>query len=133
MQIILNYLLNWMGQSQEKFTSPEIQNKILSIMAQYTNREIASEVVGTRFTIVVDETTDLSYISNTEQRCFFCLRCNDSLEIHAEFIKSLDSTSAGSIVYTFKDILLCMNLRIENCCGYVTTALATYRKRSQCC
>ena len=44
--------------------NPDIQNEILSIMAQFIQRELAKEVSGRWFTIMVDETTDLS---NTEQ------------------------------------------------------------------
>ena len=51
-----------MQKSNDKFTSPEIENKILSIMAQYIQQEIANEISGKWFTVMVDETTD----SNTE-------------------------------------------------------------------
>ena len=90
-------LLKWMEKSRDKFTSPDIQNEILSIMSLYFQREINSEISGKWFTIMVDETTDLS---NTEQMVF-CLRyVDDNLEVHEEFIGlySLDSTSAESIV-----------------------------------
>ena len=83
-------LLKWMEKSRDKFTSPDIQNEILSIMSLYIQREINSEISGKWFTIMVDETTDLS---NTEQMVF-CLRyVDDSLEVHEEFIGlySLDS------------------------------------------
>ena len=109
-------LLKWMEKSRDKFTSPDIQNEILSIMSLYIQREINSEISGKWFTIMVDETTDLS---NTEQMVF-CLRyVDDSLEVHEEFIGlySLDSTSAESIVSTVKDVLLRMNLTTENCRG----------------
>ena len=57
-------LFKWMEKSQDRFTSPEIQNEILSIMALHILREITSELSGKWYTIMVDETTD---ISNTEQ------------------------------------------------------------------
>ena len=53
-----------MEKSQDKFTSPDIQNEILSIMALDISREITSKLPGKWYTITVDETTDLS---NTEQ------------------------------------------------------------------
>ena len=62
-----------MEKSQDKFTSPEIQNEILSIMALHILREIASELSGKWYTVMVDETTDLS---NTEQMVL-CLRYVD--------------------------------------------------------
>ena len=45
----------------------------MCIIAQFIQREIAMEVFGKWFTIMVDETTDLS---NTEQMVF-CLRYVD--------------------------------------------------------
>ncbi len=53
-----------MEKVQDKFTSPEIQNEIISIMALYVLRGIATSISGKKYTIMVDETTD---ISNTEQ------------------------------------------------------------------
>ena len=73
---------------------------------------------------MVDETTDLS---NTEQ-LFFCLRYVDSsLEVHEELIGlySLESTSAESVMFTIKDVLLRMNLRIENCRGQCCDGAST--------
>ena len=109
-------LLKWMEKSRDKFMCSEIQNEILCIMAQFIQREIMKDVSGQWFTIMVDETTDMT---NTEQMVF-CLRYVDSnLEVHEEFIGlySLESTSAESLVSTIKDVLLRMNLRIENCRG----------------
>jgi len=53
-------LLKWMDKSQDKFTSPDIQNEILSIMAQSILQDIVSRISGKWFTIMADETTDLS-------------------------------------------------------------------------
>ena len=109
-------LTQWMEKSQDKFTSPDIQNEILKIMALTIQREIKNEVSGKWYTIMVDETTD---ISNTEQMVF-CLRyVDDCLEVNEEFIglQSLESTTAEVIISFIKDILLRMDLRIENCRG----------------
>lgn len=109
-------ILKWIEKTRNKFTSPDIQNEMLSIMALRILREISSEVSGKWFTIMVDETTDLS---NTEQMVF-CLRyVDDQLDVHEVVIglHSLESTSADSILSTTKDILLRLNLRIENCRG----------------
>ncbi|KAI6656107.1 Zinc finger MYM-type protein 1-like [Oopsacas minuta] len=109
-------LFNWMKKSQSKFTSPDIQNEIISIMALMILRKIASELSGKIYTIMVDETTDLS---NTEQMVL-CLRyVDDDLEVHEEVIglHSLESTSADMIVSTIQDILLRLNIRIDHCRG----------------
>lgn len=72
-----------MEKSQDMFTSAEIQNEILSIMAQSILREITSEISGKWFTIMVDETTDL----NNVEQMVFCLRfVGDDLEVYEEFI-----------------------------------------------
>ena len=109
-------LLKWMERSQDKFLSPDIQNEILSIMAQFIQREIARDVSGKWFTIMVDETTDQS---NTEQMVFCLRHVDDNLAVHEEFIGlySLELTSAESLIFTIKDVLLRMNLKIENCRG----------------
>ena len=60
----ISSLFNWIKKSQAKFTSPDIQNEILSIMALMILREITSEIAGKWYTIMVNETTDLS---NSEQ------------------------------------------------------------------
>lgn len=109
-------LNKWMEKSQDKFTSPDIQNELLSIMALKILCDICQEISGKWYTIMVDETTDLA---NTEQMVF-CLRyVNDSLQVHEEVIglHSMESTSAESIVATIKDILLCMDLKMDNCRG----------------
>lgn len=109
-------ILKWMDKAQNKFTSPDIQNEMLGIMALHILRDVSSEISGKWYTIMVDETTDLS---NTEQ-LICCLRYVDSdLEVHEEVIGlySLDSTSAEMITATIEDVLLCLNLRIDNCRG----------------
>ena len=109
-------ILKWLDRPQNKFTSPDIQNEMLSIMVLHILRDITADVSGKWFTLMVDETTDTS---NTEQMVV-CLRFVDnSLKVHEEVVGlySLESTSAKVIVSTIKDILLRMNLRIEMCRG----------------
>ena len=106
----------WLSRSQDRFTSPTIQNEILEIMASTILRKIARKLAGELFSIMVDETTD---ISNTEQ-LVFCIRYVDSqLNSDEEFIglHSLESTTAQSITHTIQDILLRLSLQFENCRG----------------
>ena len=79
------------------------------MMALSILRDIRSKILDKRFTIMVDETTDLS---NTEQMVFCLSHVDDQLDVHEEVIglHSLESTSADSIVFTIKDILLQLNL-----------------------
>jgi hypothetical protein len=109
-------LATWLQKSQDRFTSPMIQNELLEIMAMTVLRKIAEKIAGKQFSIMVDETTD---VSNTEQ-LVFCLRyVDDQLITHEEFIglHSLDSTTAQSITHTIEDILLRLSLQLENCRG----------------
>lgn len=66
-------LNTWLQRSQDRFTSPSIQNELLEIMANMILRKITRSLSGKLFAIVVDETSD---ISNTEQ-LVFCLRYVD--------------------------------------------------------
>ena len=109
-------ILKWIDRPQNKFTSPDIQNEILSIMALHILRDITADISGKWYTIMVDETTDMS---NTEQMVV-CLRVVDNdLKVYEEPVGlySLESTSASAIVSTVKDVLLRMNLRIDMCRG----------------
>ena len=63
-------LNTWLHRSQDRFTSPRIQNELLEIMANMILQKITRSVSGKLFSIMVDETSD---ISNTEQ-LVFCLR-----------------------------------------------------------
>ena len=105
----------WMSKSQDKFTTPEIQNELLSLMAMTILRQIVDTIRGKWYTIMIDETTNLS---NTEQM-IFCLRCVDDLLVHKEVIgpHCLENTSSETIVPTVEDILLRLNLTFEECCG----------------
>ena len=94
----------WVHRSQDRYTSPTIQNELLEIMASTIVRKIAHKLSGEMFSIMVDETTD---ISNTEQLVFCIRHVDDQLSTHKEFIglHSLESTIAQSISHTIEDIL----------------------------
>lgn len=109
-------ILKWMDKSQNKYTSPVMQNEMLGIMALHILRDLSTELSGKWYTIMIDETTDLS---NTEQMVCCLHYVDDDLEVHEEVIGlySLDSTSAEMITATVEDVLLRLNLRIDNCRG----------------
>ena len=74
----------WLDCNHYTYTSPEIQNEILQLMALSVLRNIAANIrTSDYFTIMADETTD---ISNREQ-LVVCIRWTDSdLEVHEDFI-----------------------------------------------
>lgn len=85
-------------------------------MALHITRDIAAEFSGQWYTLMVDETTDLS---NIEQMVVCLRRVTDDLAVHEEVIGlySLESTSANAIVSTVKDVLLRMNMKLTDCRG----------------
>ncbi|KAI6658761.1 Zinc finger MYM-type protein 1-like [Oopsacas minuta] len=109
-------LLKWLDKCQDKFTSPGIQNEILKLMSLRILRDIVQQISGMMYTIMVDETTDLS---NTEQMVLCLRHVDDDLNVHEELIGlySLESTSADNIMLTIQDIQLRLNLSINNCRG----------------
>ena len=54
----------WLKKKTDKYTGHDMQNEILQIMALRILRELAANIQSTKFTIMVDKTTD---ISTTEQ------------------------------------------------------------------
>lgn len=71
-------LKDWLERKKNKFTSHDIQNEVLNIMANNVVRQLLDRVRGNIYSIMADEYPD---VSNKEQ-LKFCLRCViDSLEV----------------------------------------------------
>ena len=61
----------WMKKKGDKYTSPDMQNEMLKVMALRVLREIAAQIRDVDFyCIMVDEATD---VSNVSQLACFCL------------------------------------------------------------
>ena len=102
--------------SQDHFTGPSIPNELLEIMANMILRKFTRSLSGKLFSIMVDETSD---ISNTEQ-LVFCLRyVDEDLTTHEEFIRlyDMDSTTAENTTRVIQDILLRLSLQMSSCRG----------------
>ena len=110
-------IVDWLQKKTFKFTSADIQNEMLEIMALGVLREIAKNIQNAViYTIMVDESAD---VSNKEQ-LVFCIRwVDDELVVHEAFIgmHPMQGTGADQIVFIIKDILLRMNLRLEDARG----------------
>ena len=94
-------LLKWLERKDDKYTSHEIQNEIISIMANNVIRDLIADIRGGFFAIIVDEYTD---ISNKEQLTI-CIRWIDkSLEVHEDFLGffNIPDTGAETIVSVIK-------------------------------
>ena len=76
-------LLKWLERKEDRYTSHDIQNEIIAIMANHVIRDLVSEIRGAFFSIICDEHTD---ISNKEQLTI-CIRWVDKeLEAHKDFL-----------------------------------------------
>ena len=75
---------SWLQKKTNKYTSHEIQNEILKIMAISVLRNISDVLQRSPcLTIMIDETTD---ISNKEQVVVVFRRVDEDFEVHEEFI-----------------------------------------------
>ena len=95
-----------------KYTCHEIQNEILSIMAKAVLQKIVIQFHSSFFTVIIDETTD---ISNTEQVVLVFRWVNSELSVYEEFIGlyKTESLQASSLAHIIKDVMLRLNLKIE--------------------
>ena len=73
----------WLHKKGPKYTSHDIQNEIISLLATHTIRKLVSEIRTNYYSLICDEYTD---ISNSEQLTR-CLRwTDDNLTAHEDFI-----------------------------------------------
>ena len=101
----------------DKYTSPQIQNEILSVLAIQILRDIGNSIRSTPYySLMADEVTD----SSNREQVVICLRwVDENLEPQEDFIGlyKVDSTAADVIVKVLKDTLLRFNLSITQCRG----------------
>ena len=110
-------LSQWVKRKSSKFTSADMQNEMLEVMALKVLRDIALCLQNaTFFTIMVDETVDSS---NREQAVLVFRWIDDSLEVHEDFIGlyMVPSIDADTLVKIIKDSLMRMNLSLAKCRG----------------
>jgi len=109
-------LEDWFNRKQRKYTSPEIQNEIIKIMALNIQRQISAKIQDAVYYSIMADETD---VSNKEQ-IVICIRWVDNnLVAHEDFIglHPLHRTDANTITNLLKDILLRLNLCIDNARG----------------
>ncbi len=74
---------NWLKKKTNKYTSHDIQNEILKVMAMRVLRNIGNSVQSSPFiTILIDETTDTS---NREQVTLVFRSVSDKLDVAEDF------------------------------------------------
>ena len=108
---------SWLQKKTNKYTSHEIQNEILKIMAISVLRNISNVLQRSPFlTIMIDETTD---ISNKEQVVVVFRRVDEDFEVHEEFIGLYEvmSIDAATLTSVIKDAMTRLNLPIAKLRG----------------
>ena len=99
-------LLHHLERRSDKYTSPQIQNELIKVMALNVLRGIAKFIQDHKFfSLMADEVTD---ISNKEQ-VIVCFRSvDDDFNPHENFvgIHSVDSIQADTIVAVLRDTML---------------------------
>ena len=107
----------WLRKKTNKYTSHEIQNGILKVMAMQVIRKVASCLQSSPFiTIMMDETTD---VSNREQSTLVFRSVTDNFDVHEEFlglyqVPSIDSLTLKKVM---EDSLCRINIPFSKVCG----------------
>ena len=103
-------LLEWLQRRVNKYTSPEIQNDLIKVIARHVMRNIAEKLHRSPFvTIMVDETTD---ITNQEQVTVVMRRLDEHLVVYEEFLGlyAVSCINAATLHDVIKDTMLRLNL-----------------------
>ncbi len=110
-------VFQWIKKKTDKYTSGDMQNEMIKVMALQVLQEVASSIHSASFvTLMVDETTDAS---NREQ-VVLCIRWVDAnFEVHEDFIGlfMMDAIDADTITAVIFDILRRLNLSIAKVRG----------------
>ena len=107
----------WLERKTDKYTSPQIQNELLIVMATAVLRKIGEIIQkACYFSIMADEVTDSS---NKEQVVICFRRIDEQFEAHEDFVGlyQVDSIVSNSIVEVLKDTIVRLNLAISKCQG----------------
>lgn len=109
-------MLKWINKNADKFTSHDIQNEMLQVMALGILRKIAANIrKNGHFTIMADETTDKS---NREQVVLVIRHVDSELYVHKEFIglymvPAIDANTLTSVILD----TLTRNISLSKCRG----------------
>lgn len=108
---------DWLQKTNDKYTSPEIQNEILKLMSRSILQDIVKCIqLADFFTIMVDECVDGA---NQEQLVLCFRHVEEDLSVQENFIGLYlcPDITANTIVTVIKDTLLRLNLQISRCRG----------------
>ena len=108
---------SWLQKKTNKYTSPDIQNECLQLVALHILRKVSHNIAGSHcFSVLADECTDCS---NKEQFTINIRWVDQHLNEHEEFIGlyQVDTIDAKSLVSAIRDVLLRMNAKVADCRG----------------
>ena len=107
----------WMEKKTNKYTSGDIQNECLQVMALHTLRQISSDIAKNGFfSIMADECADVA----NNQQFVICIRWVDNtLTDHEDVIGlyKVGTIDSNTLVATMEDVLLRMGLILTQCHG----------------
>ena len=124
-------LIEWLQRRVNKYTSPEIQNDLIKVMAMQVMRKISEKLHKSPFiTIMVDETTD---ITNKEQVTVVMRRIDEDLVVHEEFLGlyTVPCINAATLFEVIKDTMLRLNLSTDKLRGQCYDGRSGLAKRVQ--
>ena len=107
----------YLAKKTDKYSSPQIQNELLQIMANSIVHGIACTIKDARYySLMADEVTD----SSNREQVAICLHwIDEKFDAHEDFIglHIVESIGADVLVAALKDVLLRLNLSLANCRG----------------
>jgi len=93
-------IAGWLEKKIDKYTSPDMQNEILKIMALQVLCKVIEMISSPFLSLMLDETTD---ISNKEQHVVCIQWIDKGLQPHEEFIGlyHIESTQSSTLIAMF--------------------------------
>lgn len=118
-------IFEWLRKKTDKYTSGDMQNEMMKVMAQLVLDEVKISLYKSPFwTIMVDETTD----SSNREQVVICMRwVGEDFNVHEDFIGlfMVDSIDADTIFAVIIDVLRRLNLSITKIRGQCYDGAAT--------
>ena len=110
-------LFEWIKKKSNKYTSPDIQNELIRLMATSILRDLSKLLQGSQFlSVMIDETTD---VTNQEQVTIVMRRIDQCLEVHEEFLGlySVPCIDAATLFSVIQDVMLRLNIPMNKLRG----------------
>ena len=110
-------MLKWLERKTNKYTSHEVQNELITLMATRILRSLSDKLQSSPFiSIMIDETTD---VTNQEQVTIVMRRIENDFEVYEEFLGlySVSSIDADHLFSVIKDCMLQFNFPLSKLQG----------------